>query len=77
MIWNALSFGSILENVIIDPETRDPDYADTQLTENTRACYPLERIEKRVIENQGREPHVVIFSDVRCQRRPSANFDSL
>ena len=61
MIWNALSFGSILENVIIDPETRDPDYADTQLTENTRACYPLERIEKRVIENQGREPHVVIF----------------
>lgn len=61
MIWNALTFGSILENVILDPETREPDYADTQLTENTRACYPLERIEKRVIENQGQEPHVVIF----------------
>ncbi len=61
MIWNALSFGAILENVILDPETREPDYTDTRLTENTRACYPLDRIEKRVLENQGREPHVVIF----------------
>ena len=61
MIWNALTFGAILENVMLDPETREPDYADSKLTENTRACYPLERIEKRVIENQGQEPHVIIF----------------
>ena len=61
MIWNALSFGAILENVVLDPETREPDYMDSKLTENTRACYPLERIEKRIIENQGQEPHVIIF----------------
>lgn len=61
LIWNALSFGAILENVILDPDTREADYTDTTLTENTRACYPLENIEHRVIENQGREPDVVIF----------------
>lgn len=61
LIWNALSFGAILENVVLDPDTRVPDYTDTQLTENTRACYPLERIANRVLENQGAEPNVVIF----------------
>lgn len=61
LIWDALSFGAILENVILDPDTHVPDYTDTQLTENTRACYPLERISKRVIENQGAEPNVALF----------------
>lgn len=61
IIWDALSFGAILENVILDPDSREPDYADTQLTENTRACYPLERISRRVIENQGGEPNVIVF----------------
>ncbi len=61
LIWHALSFGTILENVILDPDTREPDYSDTSLTENTRACYPLDRIEKRVFENQGPEPNVIIF----------------
>src|SRR5699024_8842127 len=39
-IFQAIRFGSVLENVIIDDISRLPDYDDTTLTENTRAAYP-------------------------------------
>lgn len=35
-IFNAIRFGSILENVVFDPETRQTNYDDATLTENTR-----------------------------------------
>ena len=34
-------FGTVLENVIVDPETRAPDFDDDSKTENTRSAYPL------------------------------------
>src|SRR5512146_3581723 len=40
-IWNAMRFGTVLENVAIDPDLRLLDYNDPTLTENTRAAYPL------------------------------------
>jgi phosphoenolpyruvate carboxykinase (ATP) len=44
-IWAATNrFGTVLENVILDPATREPDFDDGRLTENTRSAYPLEYI---------------------------------
>jgi phosphoenolpyruvate carboxykinase (ATP) len=44
-IWAATNrFGTVLENVIIDPTTRIPDFDDGRLTENTRSAYPMEFI---------------------------------
>ncbi len=39
-IFRAIRFGSVLENVILEPVTRQPDYFNVQLTENTRAAIP-------------------------------------
>jgi len=48
-IFNAIRFGSILENVVFDPNTRVVDYDDCTLTENTRCAYPIEYIENTKI----------------------------
>ncbi len=60
-IWNALRFGSVLENVILDPETHEPDYDDDRLTENTRAAYPVDFIDNAVIPGVGGHPKNVLF----------------
>jgi phosphoenolpyruvate carboxykinase (ATP) len=61
VIWNAIRFGSILENVVLSEDEQTPDFADVSLTENTRAAYPLEHVEKRVEANLAGEPSAVIF----------------
>ena len=61
IIWDAIRFGAIVENVMIDEETREPDYTDVSLTENSRCAYPLEHIEKRVAENLAGEPSHIVF----------------
>merc|ERR1712048_950019 len=48
-IYDAIRFGSILENVIFDEATGEVDYDDVSLTENTRCAYPLEFIPNALI----------------------------
>lgn len=60
-IWNALRFGSVLENVVLNPESREPDYNDESITENTRAAYPVDFIDNAVIPGIGGHPKHVVF----------------
>ena len=60
-IWNAIRFGSVYENVVLDEKTRIPDYADDSFTENTRAAYPIEYIDNVVISGMAGQPKAVIF----------------
>ncbi len=61
VIYDAIRFGAIIENVVLDPASREPDYADSSLTENTRACYPRANIAAKVPENRAGEPNAVVF----------------
>ena len=54
-------FGTILENVIYDPVTRLIDLDDDELTENTRASYPLEYIDNAVPDKMGGHPKNIIL----------------
>jgi phosphoenolpyruvate carboxykinase (ATP) len=60
-IWNAIRFGTVLENVVIDPQTREADWNSSRYTENTRAAYPIEYIPNAMIPGVGGHPQVVIF----------------
>ena len=60
-IWNAVRFGTVLENVEIDTATRELDFDSDALTENTRAAYPVEFIDNAVIPGIGGHPHTILF----------------
>ena len=60
-IHAALGFGSVLENVVVDPATRLPDFDDQSLTENTRAAYPLWHIPGVEPSGRGGHPATVLF----------------
>jgi len=60
-IWDAIKFGSVLENVVIDEQTRVPDFDDGSITENTRVTYPVTYIPGAVIPSMGLHPTNVIF----------------
>ncbi|MCC6220089.1 MAG: phosphoenolpyruvate carboxykinase (ATP) [Deltaproteobacteria bacterium] len=60
-IWNAIRRGAILENVVIDPKTKIPDYHDVSLTENTRAAYPIEHIDEAILKGTGNHPEHIVF----------------
>ncbi len=60
-IYNAIRFGAVLENVSVDRKTREKDYEDRAITENTRVAYPLEYIDGAVPDGRGGHPKAVLF----------------
>jgi phosphoenolpyruvate carboxykinase (ATP) len=54
-------FGTVLENVVMDPVTRQLDFDDDSLTENTRGAYPLESLPNVADQSVGDHPTAVIF----------------
>ena len=60
-IWDAIRFGSVLENVVLDPDTRVPDYDADVKTENTRVTYPVSHIPDARIPSTAGHPRNIIF----------------
>ncbi|HVE76521.1 MAG TPA: phosphoenolpyruvate carboxykinase (ATP) [Actinomycetota bacterium] len=60
-IWNAIRFGSVVENVVVDPATRAVDYNDATFTENTRVAYPLEFIPGALPEGMAGHAKTIVF----------------
>ncbi len=54
-------FGTVLENVVLDPATKQVRFADQSITENTRASYPLHYIRNYVEGGRGGHPRNVVF----------------
>lgn len=56
-------FGSVVENMVFDPETLDLDFADDSLTANTRVAYPLDAISNASPDSLGGHPkHVIMLT---------------
>jgi phosphoenolpyruvate carboxykinase (ATP) len=60
-IWDAIRFGSVLENVIYEPDTHVVDYDDSRITENTRVAYPIDFINNAKIPCVAEHPRNIIF----------------
>lgn len=60
-IFRAIRFGTVLENTVHDPKTREVDFTDVSLTENTRASYPIEFIPNAKIPCVGGHPSNIIL----------------
>jgi phosphoenolpyruvate carboxykinase (ATP) len=54
-------FGTVLENVVLDPVTRRVRFEDQSITENTRASYPLHYIRNHVPNGRGGHPRNIVF----------------
>ncbi|MGO8671734.1 MAG: phosphoenolpyruvate carboxykinase (ATP) [Capsulimonadaceae bacterium] len=60
-IWSAIHYGTVLENVVINSSTRQADFDNASLTENTRAAYPIDFIPGAILSGTGRHPRTVFF----------------
>jgi phosphoenolpyruvate carboxykinase (ATP) len=60
-IFRAIRYGCVLENVPVDPFTREPDYMSEKYTENTRAAYPIEYIPGCELSGMGGHPKNIFF----------------
>lgn len=78
-IWNAIRPGAVLENVVLDQKTREPDFDDASVTENTRVAYPLDYIPGAVTPSIGGHASVIVFltTDAMGVLPPVAKLDRM
>lgn len=60
-IYNAIRYGTVLENVVYNEKTREVDYSDTSITQNTRVSYPINYIDNVQIPCVAGNANNVIF----------------
>ena len=60
-IWDAIKFGSILENINFLPDTSSVDFEDKSKTENTRVSYPIDHIDNIAPGSKGTTPKNIFF----------------
>ncbi|HRW76000.1 MAG: phosphoenolpyruvate carboxykinase (ATP) [Lewinellaceae bacterium] len=60
-IYRAIRHRAILENIVFKPGTREPDYSDKSITENTRVSYPIDHIANACSPSRGGHPHHIFF----------------
>lgn len=60
-IFNAIRYGTVLENVVYDEKTRAVDYTDVSITQNTRASYPIDFIDNIQMPCVAGHPKNIIF----------------
>lgn len=57
------TFGTVLENVVFDPDTHILDLDDDRLTENTRSAYPIEQVPNATLDGKGGIPkHIIMLT---------------
>jgi phosphoenolpyruvate carboxykinase (ATP) len=61
MIFNAIKFGALLENIGFMPDGCTPDYSDVTITENTRVSYPIYHIDNIMYNSRGDLPQNIFF----------------
>ncbi|MFM2428700.1 MAG: hypothetical protein RL012_584 [Bacteroidota bacterium] len=66
-IFQAIKFGTILENMRFVAGTRTVDYTNATVTENTRSAYPIEHIQNAVVPSVGGVPQHIFF--LTCDAR--------
>lgn len=60
-IFEAIKHGALVENVVVDPETRTIDYADSKHTQNTRAGYPMHHVPDAILSGMAGHPNNIFF----------------
>lgn len=60
-IWDAIRYGAVTENIVMDMKSRVFDYDDGTLTENSRVAYPIHYIENAQLSGQCGHPNAIIF----------------
>lgn len=60
-IFDAIKFGAIVENTRFKPGTREVDYTNTEVTENTRTAYPIHHIANAIEPSIAASPKNIFF----------------